>query len=124
MRAAGVVLVALLVATAGAGSGLAAEHAGGDAEACVAACDAALDACRARADAKVEACRQRAFEPCKQWCPCDQFIGAAHFACLLECDRCTRQAEGVAAECPDGSAAKAACAADHRRCKRACTAAE
>lgn len=124
MRAAEMVLVAVLAVTAGAGTGVTAERAGGDAEPCVAACNVALDACRARADEKVKACRERAFEPCKQWCPCDQFIGAAHFACLLECDRCTRQAEAVAAKCPDGSAAKAACAAEHRHCKRACAAGE
>ena len=91
-----------------------------DAAACVAACDAALEACRATADADAEKCRKRAFEACEAWCPCDEYVGAAHFACLLECDKCEGEAEDIAAECPDGSAAKATCAAEHRRCKKDC----
>jgi hypothetical protein len=109
----GVLIVAILVAPALA--------AAAD-PACVTECDKTLDACRAKADADADACRKKAHEPCNQWCPCDQFIGAAHFACLQECQRCTAEADRDAARCPDGSAAKAQCAAAHRRCLRHCAA--
>lgn len=101
-------------------SGEKAVPAQGDPAACAAECDTALEACRAAADAAVERCRTKAFEPCEEWCPCDQFIGAAHFACLLECERCEDEAEDIAADCPPATAAKAECATVHGRCRKQC----
>jgi len=91
---------------------------------CMTACDAARDKCEKAADAEVEKCKERAFEPCNDWCPCDQFIGAAHFACIPECERCKLDAEDEADRCPDGSAAKAECASAHRRCTERCESSE
>jgi hypothetical protein len=91
-----------------------------DVAACVTACDRTRASCEAAAAADVEKCKKDAYAPCEEWCPCTQFIGAAHFACLLECERCEDDAEVVAARCPDGSEARATCAAAHRRCTREC----
>jgi hypothetical protein len=120
MRRTSFLLAAGLVAAVAAGPVAAEVDDSAARAACIATCDAALASCQAAADAKAERCRADAFEPCKAWCPCTQFIGAAYFACLQECARCEAAADAIAAACPDASEARAECAAEHRRCTRAC----
>jgi len=91
---------------------------------CIAGCDAKRDACNQAAEAEAKRCREKALAACDDWCPCDQFIGAAHFACIPECERCMLDADDDAARCPDGSAEKAECATAHRRCMQDCAGSE
>jgi len=109
----GVAIVVILMAAA---SARAAD------DSCAAGCDTTLAACQAKAASDAAACREKAHEPCKAWCPCDQFIGAAHFACLLECQKCEAEAETIAAKCPEAARAAAPCAETHRRCMQRCAA--
>jgi hypothetical protein len=92
-----------------------------DAEQCRTACVHAAERCSAEAALTTEECKNTVSAPCKVWCPCTQFIGAAYFNCQLKCETCEAETADPLAECSQtGETAAAECVRKRATCERDC----